>query len=401
MIAYYGNRISPNMTDTPEGYLICHDVPIARIGPMEYRRGEVQLDGDPVQTVKINRYPEDVFEAAAIASFEGKDITAGHPPDNVGPENYAAYSKGHVENVRRSGDYLIADLLVKDPGLMNDIRNGVIREVSCGYLCVYEPDGSDYKQTHIRGNHVAVVPRGRAGHEVAIKDAASEMAEKGRKSMNKFTRSILSVFGAAARDAAPEEMDKMVDTAAAALEAVPADKAPEAAPAEDVMVERAPKGDDLGSKLDRILSMMEELQKKNDREERMDRKLTGEDDLDDLIENLSGGEHLDKEKSVTIPADKLDDACMDDATRDALLGVLKKVRPVVASIEDRAERARVTDALISAIKGPNLMGSILEANQKAAKKAADSMKKSSYEDICKAQKDAYDSRNPHKQKEVK
>jgi hypothetical protein len=102
MIAYYGNRISPNMTDTPEGYLICHDVPIARIGPMEYRRGEVQLDGDPVQTVKINRYPEDVFEAAAIASFEGKDITAGHPPDNVGPENYAAYSKGHVENVRRS-----------------------------------------------------------------------------------------------------------------------------------------------------------------------------------------------------------------------------------------------------------------------------------------------------------
>ena len=31
-IAYYGARISPHMTRTPEGYLICHDVPINRTG---------------------------------------------------------------------------------------------------------------------------------------------------------------------------------------------------------------------------------------------------------------------------------------------------------------------------------------------------------------------------------
>ena len=28
MLAYYGTKISPHMTDTPEGYLVCHDVPI-------------------------------------------------------------------------------------------------------------------------------------------------------------------------------------------------------------------------------------------------------------------------------------------------------------------------------------------------------------------------------------
>lgn len=32
MIAYYGSKISEHMTKTPEGFLICHDVPIARIG---------------------------------------------------------------------------------------------------------------------------------------------------------------------------------------------------------------------------------------------------------------------------------------------------------------------------------------------------------------------------------
>lgn len=36
MKAYYGDRISPHMTESPEGYLICHDVPIARTGPQEY-----------------------------------------------------------------------------------------------------------------------------------------------------------------------------------------------------------------------------------------------------------------------------------------------------------------------------------------------------------------------------
>ena len=86
-IAYYGDRISPHMTDTPEGFLICHDVPIARTGPQDYLARELQLDGDPDRFVSVQRYPEDVFEAATLASFEGKPVTDGHPPENVGPEN--------------------------------------------------------------------------------------------------------------------------------------------------------------------------------------------------------------------------------------------------------------------------------------------------------------------------
>ena len=109
MLAYYGSQISPHLVDTPEGFLICKDVPIARTGEQEYLARELMLDGDPERPVTVQRRPEDVFAPAALASFEGKPVTDGHPPESVGAENYAAYAKGHVQNVRRQGDYVTAD----------------------------------------------------------------------------------------------------------------------------------------------------------------------------------------------------------------------------------------------------------------------------------------------------
>ena len=144
-----------------------------------------------------------------------------------------------------------------------------------------------YKQTHIIGNHLAIVPRGRAGRDVAIHDTAPE-AEKGRnKPMSEFWKSVLTAFGMAAKDASPEELDKMVETTATALDAEPAEKAQDAEPAEekpaettaeDEMVEKAPKGDDLGSKLDRILEMLEA----KSRGGRGEHPLHDESDLDDI-----------------------------------------------------------------------------------------------------------------------
>ena len=401
-IAYYGARISPHMTRTPEGYLICHDVPINRIGDQEYLARDLQLDGDPERVVIVHRYPEDVFDPAAIASFEGKDVTQGHPPENLGPENQAAYSKGHMENVRRVGDNTVADLYIKDAGLASDVEAGVVREVSCGYLCSYVPDGDGYRQTNIRGNHVAVVPKGRAGSTIAIKDAAIK-AEKGRKNMSEFWKSVLTAFGMAAKDASPEELEHMVTTTATALDAAPANEAQEAEPAEktekaeDVMVERAPKGDDLGTKLDELISMVKELRKKNDREEK---RLSDEADLDEVIEKLAGHEeeYRDPEVAVTIPAEKMEDGC-DPMARDSAVQLLKKVRPAVAAIKDKQERARVVDALISTVKGQNMVGDIMKAAQDSARKNSEESKRTNYEKICAEAESNYASRNPHKKKE--
>lgn len=257
MIAYYGSKISEHMTKTPEGFLICHDVPIARIGQQEYLAGELGLNGDPDRLVQVQRRPEDVFDPAAVASFEGKDVTQNHPPESLTPENHALYAKGHAENVRREGDYLVADLHLKDPGLISDVENGVTREVSCGYRCCYTPDGAGYRQTNIRGNHVAIVPRGRAGHLVAIQDSAGTLPEKGT-AMNEPEKKPAP----AAEPAAPEAEPASAPEAAPAKDAQP--PVAETAPAEDSVPPapaEKPAENSVDAKLDAILNAVTMLVK--------------------------------------------------------------------------------------------------------------------------------------------
>lgn len=377
MLAYYGAQISLHMADTPEGYLICRDVPIARTGEMTYQASELGLDG-PDRLVTVYRDPADVFHPDALASFEGKDITAGHPAESVGPANHSAYSRGHIQNVRRAGEFVIADLLVKDASLISDIKNGVVREVSCGYNCVYTPlpDGR-FRQTEIRGNHVAVVPRGRAGHEVAIKDSA-ETAGKGNRIMSKFSEAILKAFGMAAHEAeTPEDVEALLPTAAAALDAAPAGTAvpaPEAEPAAD-------KGPDFGAKLDEIIAL---LKAKDETP-----APTGTEGLDQLVGELEDGE-AEEEADKPLTGD----------ARDAALAILKSVRPAVAAIEDAAVRTQVADALTAAVKAPDTLSAIVRAAEKNAQKAADAAVKPTFEKICEEQKAAYDARNPHKKKEA-
>lgn len=401
-IAFYGSQISDHMAKTPEGYLICYAVPINRTGQQVYMARELGLEGDPDRAVNVYRLPEDVFAESALASFEGKDVTATHPPDNLTAETQAAYSKGHMENVRRVGDNTVADLLIKDPALISDVENGIMREISCGYVCTWVPYKDGYKQTNIIGNHVAVVPKGRAGSTVAIKDAAAE-AEKGRQIMSDFWKSVLTAFGMAAKDASPEELDAMVATTAKALDAVPAEKAQEAEPAKaepakeekpmnDEMIEKAPKGDDIGSKLDRILEMLEA----KSRGGRGEKPLHDEEDLDEMIEKLTGKEEKeDPEAAVTVPAEKMEDACgksMDSAA------FLRRVRPAVAAIKDPKEKARVVDALLGTVKG-DTMGAILSAAKDSASKAADASRRTSYEVACSESQAAYAAMNPHIKKE--
>ena len=392
MLIYYGTEISPNQTKTDEGFLICRNVPIARTGTMEYLARELGLDGDPERIVTVNRYEEDVFSPAAMASFEGKIVTDNHPPDNLLPETAGAYSRGHVQNVRREGDKLVADLHITDASLISDIANGVKREVSCGYTCIYVPDGSGFRQTQIRGNHVAVVPAGRAGHEVAIKD---KRPEKGVNHMSKFKMEILKLFGSAAKDANPEELEKMAETTATALDAETApapapEKKPEDAPKE---TEDGMQGGDLGAKLDKLIEMMGAFLEANQADEK---KISDESDIDKEIARLVGeAPAAEPEKAVTISEEETEDTkcTAGDAFTAALL---KKIRPAVAAIENKEERARVVDAVLSSIRSGNMGADILAAAQDSAKKASSQRKDMST--ICAEQKEAYAKFNPHKNK---
>lgn len=397
MLAYYGHPLSENRLETEERYLICRNVPIARTGKYLYTAGELGLDGDPERAVEVWRDAEEVFSPAAMASFEGKPVTDNHPPENVGPANHGAYARGHAQNIRRDGDFLLADLYINDSTLAEEIRSNTKREVSCGYLCTYEPDGGRYRQTHIRGNHIAVVPAGRAGHEVAIKDSAPRAEKRRDTPMSKLSHAILSAFGMAAKDASTEELPGLIRTASDALDATLEDKAPEEAQKEktpeakpaDEMVEKAPKGDDLGSKLDRILAILEA--EKEHRKEKKPAKDGEKDRFRDLLRLLGGAE------APVIPAD--DGGCKEKAG-GSVMDMIRKMRPAVAAITDDGQRERVADALLSCLPGKEVMEGLLSAAQDSAQGAADKAP-ASFEQLCQAQKAAYDARNPHKQKEEK
>ena len=40
---YYGSKLSEHMTKTPDGFLICHSVPIGRLGVQEYLGQEIGM----------------------------------------------------------------------------------------------------------------------------------------------------------------------------------------------------------------------------------------------------------------------------------------------------------------------------------------------------------------------
>lgn len=175
---------------TPEGYLLCIGVPIARTGEYEYGVHELpEYEGREDGIIICERPAEVVFSDRTVASFEGKPFTVGHPEEGVDVESWGDLAAGVVQNVRRGegedSELLIADILVTKPEAIDEIRSGV-REVSCGYDADHDQvEPGRIRLTSITGNHVALVPEGRAGHQVAIGDGKG--VESGMKEKKKIS----------------------------------------------------------------------------------------------------------------------------------------------------------------------------------------------------------------------
>ena len=377
--AYFGSRISDHILKTPEGFLICKDVPIARTGTQQYRGCEF---GGPVADgiYNVQRPEAEVFDRAAVASFEGKPVCDEHPEEDVTPDNYGRYMKGVCRDVRRGdGDLsncLVADLVIYDADLINKIEAGK-REISCGYDCLWNPTSdSSYDQLEIRGNHVAVVDKGRAGHKVAIRDAADD--KKGGKKMSKSL--IGRILRALARDESttPEDMEAAAKLAGSSdaeprpqpaptpAPAAPATPAPAAVPqpenkpaAMDEATEaRFKKIEDaleaISSKLnpaqpaaepkkDALDALEEELQNKAPAAE-----TAPAGDEDDVIEPPE-----DINAQDAAPEEDVEGECVPNAkeAHDAAMALIKNLKPAIAAIPNEAQRKRAADSLAILIKG--------------------------------------------------
>lgn len=162
---------------TPEGYLIL-SASLSRTGIYDYSAAEMRRMGVKIAdrvpnnaVVKIYRDGADVFDRAALDSFALKPVTVMHPSKQVDPKTVNAELVGIVgAPVTADGTHTRTEIQLMSDRAISKYNRGMT-QLSAGYTATLDmtpgrtPDGHPYdgKQTKIVGNHIAMVPAGRAG----------------------------------------------------------------------------------------------------------------------------------------------------------------------------------------------------------------------------------------------
>lgn len=184
---YFADRLTLDAPrKTREGYLVGR-ARAARVGVYDYLGSEIDPENKhglrDKGMVKVLRDENTVFDRAAVHSFVGKPITNDHPSTPVTSDNWRDHARGTIMGALRDGDYVAFDYLLTDASAIAAVDGGK-RELSNGYAADLEfgqftaPDGTvcDARQAKITGgNHVALVDRGRAGSDCAIKDGEASL----------------------------------------------------------------------------------------------------------------------------------------------------------------------------------------------------------------------------------
>lgn len=197
--------------DDQTGFLYVYRVPIAGAMVQKY----VKSDGSEEMEAKL---PEEILSDATVSSANSKPVTDGHhglvTKDNSHDllKGFTA-SNGHVE-----GNMLYNDITITDPNLISQIKNGSKRELSIGFETQMDPTSGTYNgakydavQRNIRINHVAVVPKGRAGHEVRLIGDSAEAVDQVEPSEEKGNQMETRVVRADGQNitVAADDVDKI------------------------------------------------------------------------------------------------------------------------------------------------------------------------------------------------
>lgn len=151
----------------PNGYLRS-DAHLTRTGVFIYQN----QDGT---TRRELRLPEEVFHGDSLSSFSLVPLTNDHPPEGLTAKNTRQYQVGNVgESVTQDGEFVLSTVQITDEATIADVESGKV-ELSCGYDCdlemtpgVHGGERYDAVQRKIRGNHVALVDKGRAGRQARL-----------------------------------------------------------------------------------------------------------------------------------------------------------------------------------------------------------------------------------------
>ncbi|WP_287003400.1 DUF2213 domain-containing protein [Sphingobium sp.] len=169
---------------TSDGYMAVR-AKAARTGTYAYLGSEIDPENRhglrDAGMVNVLRDAAAVFDPLSAHSFIGKPITDNHPTVAVNAKNWRDHARGTVMGAKwEEGGYLAFDLMLTDADTIDAVDAGK-RELSNGYAAELQfgdfdgPGGVKCvaKQIAIKGNHVAIVDRGRAGPSCAITDSVA------------------------------------------------------------------------------------------------------------------------------------------------------------------------------------------------------------------------------------
>ena len=369
---YIKSRLSDNISVTPEGYLLCKNVPITHKGDIEYRKEETPFAKEATAPTVICNWSDDIFDEATAASFEMKPITIEHPQDFVDSENWEEFSNGMMTNVRRGEgdleDHLITDLLITTKKAIDLVKEQGIREVSLGYDCSWELVGENKVERYkLRGNHCALVEAGRAGVTCAIKDS-KEISVMAKKVKSKWA-SLKKAFGKAADELEKEEMKKVEDSEIdeaikakeaelAALKAKKAEDEEEEESEDEESEEKKSKDEvdlsEVTSRLDKLEGMFKKLIEAMSGEEESEDEESKDDDLEEEEEVVADDEYEDEEEESE------DEECSSTDSMIEILAPSKKFKGKDAKLKAICEAYKTED-------GKNIINSLTGGKKPTAK----------------------------------
>lgn len=246
------------LTLEPNGWLRA-SAALTRTGVFAYRNedGSIRRELRP---------PQEVFRADLMPLYAGLPLTVGHPDVFLDASTTRAHQVGSISSPRREADKLVADLLITDLAAIEQVQRGV-RQISVGYEAELDfTPGTwfgvpyDAVQRNIQPNHIAIVDRGRAGPECAIRlDTGETMLdlEIDGNSVTVTPEMFASVLSALGMDPAnpPQTLELCYgpqDPAAAPT----MDKAPAPAPAAPAPAAKADSLDALQARLDSLQAQL-------------------------------------------------------------------------------------------------------------------------------------------------
>lgn len=176
----FNDRVSVGQTkQTGEGYLVA-TAKVARTGVQEYYAAELgdvaaQAGFKPNDIVRVYRHPDQVFAQDTLNSITRVPVTIDHPQESVNADNWSQYAVGEVGDAfTKDGEWIVVNPMIKDAKGIEAAKT-THKEISMGYNAniVKARDGidADFEMTDIRMNHLALVPRGRAGSQARIGDS--------------------------------------------------------------------------------------------------------------------------------------------------------------------------------------------------------------------------------------